>query len=109
MDKLHKKILSLSLGYLTVTASYAAAPGWFPGDAFGDGLALPPVPLQRRTKHLFTPDEDAQLRALVAEYGTDDWSQIALDMPGRTGRQCRDRWVNYLNPDISLLSWTKAE
>lgn len=35
--------------------------------------------------------EDATVRALVAEYGTKKWSQIASQLPGRLGKQCRER------------------
>lgn len=37
------------------------------------------------------PQEDATVRALVAEYGTKKWSQIASQLPGRLGKQCRER------------------
>ena len=32
-----------------------------------------------------------------------------MKLPGRTARQCRDRWVNYLNPALSDKEWTKDE
>jgi hypothetical protein len=109
MNKLYKKILSLSLGYLTVTASYAAAPGWFPGDAFGGGFARPFVPPQaKQKKPRWAEEEDAHLRARVAQYGT-KWKQIASGMPGRTGRQCLDRWRHYLAPGISCSEWTQEK
>jgi hypothetical protein len=30
-------------------------------------------------------------------------------MPGRSARQCRDRWTNYLAPTISFEPWTAEE
>jgi hypothetical protein len=36
--------------------------------------------------------EDATVRSLVAEFGTKKWSQIAAQLPGRLGKQCRERW-----------------
>jgi hypothetical protein len=30
-------------------------------------------------------------------------------MPGRSARQCRDRWTNYLAPTLSLDPWTPEE
>ena len=30
-------------------------------------------------------------------------------MPGRRGKQCRDRYVNHLRPDIKRSEWTEEE
>jgi hypothetical protein len=47
----------------------------------------------------FSGAEDAQIRALVASFGTDAWEQIAEAMGNqRTKRQLRERWQNYLSP-----------
>ena len=37
------------------------------------------------------------------------WSQIASHLPGRIGKQCRERWHNHLNPSISKEAWTSEE
>lgn len=37
------------------------------------------------------------------------WSDIAGCLPGRSGKQCRDRWVNHLNPDINKSAWTDRD
>eukprot|EP00578_Thalassiosira_sp_NH16_P015701 CAMPEP_0181107262 /NCGR_PEP_ID=MMETSP1071-20121207/16988_1 /TAXON_ID=35127 /ORGANISM="Thalassiosira sp., Strain NH16" /LENGTH=497 /DNA_ID=CAMNT_0023190757 /DNA_START=246 /DNA_END=1739 /DNA_ORIENTATION=- len=34
------------------------------------------------------------------------WSHVATELPGRTGRQVRDRWNNYLNPAIDHEPFT---
>lgn len=57
----------------------------------------------------FTPEEDRKLVELVAINGPRKWSKIAQGMDGRTGRQCRDRFQNYLNPRIAVREWTAAE
>jgi hypothetical protein len=57
----------------------------------------------------FTPDEDANLRAIVAEKGTEDWSLIAEMMPDRDSRQCKERWFHYLSPNLMHHLWTRAE
>ena len=69
------------------------------------------APRQRplTTKSKFTPEEDELLKKLVEEFGTLEWSKIASHLPGRTGRQCRDRWSNYIDPHINLAPWTKQE
>eukprot|EP01050_Picozoa_sp_SAG11_P026777 SAG11_NODE_6537_length_1293_cov_1.623116_2_plen_209_part_00 len=40
---------------------------------------------------------------------TPNWANIAKDMLGRTGKQCRERWHNHLRPDINKGPWTKGE
>lgn len=60
-------------------------------------------------RHVFTPDEDEHLCRLVHSERFDNWAEIARQMPGRTGRQCRDRWTNYLAPNISLQPWRPDE
>lgn len=49
----------------------------------------------------WTPDEDHAIRELVMEHGAKRWSVIAKHLHGRTGKQCRERWINQLDPDIS--------
>ncbi|RLN89361.1 hypothetical protein BBJ28_00022870, partial [Nothophytophthora sp. Chile5] len=63
--------------------------------------------LQRWTKVLapglvkghWRPDEDDLLKELVAE-GRKNWGQVATRIPGRTSKQCRERWYNHLDPSI---------
>ena len=60
-------------------------------------------------KSLFTQKEDKKLKEIVLLNGAHGWSKIAMKLPGRTARQCRDRWVNYLDPLLSDKEWTKEE
>lgn len=57
----------------------------------------------------FSPQEDERLKLLVAKYGTDNWSAIEKEMPGRNIRQCRERYKHYLAPEVSHRPWTKEE
>ena len=57
----------------------------------------PRIPTYRQK---FSQDEDALLRRLVDLNGAHHWELIAASMPGRTARQCRDRWHNYLRPPL---------
>jgi DNA-binding NarL/FixJ family response regulator len=34
---------------------------------------------------------------------------IAEHLPGRIGKQCRERWHNHLNPKIKKICWSKEE
>lgn len=53
--------------------------------------------------------EDGSLIALVQEHGPKNWSFLAKGVPGRVGKQCRERWKNYLDPGIKRGGWSPAE
>jgi len=46
--------------------------------------------------------------ALVSELGQ-AWRGVCGRMPGRTPRQLRDRWTNYLRPEVRKGPWTPEE
>jgi hypothetical protein len=46
---------------------------------------------------------------LVEEYGTRRWGLIGSKLNGRTGKQCRERWHNQLDPNINKNEWTEEE
>ncbi|CAI9770232.1 unnamed protein product [Fraxinus pennsylvanica] len=60
-------------------------------------------------KGLWTKEEDDVLIELVGKQGNKKWSEVAKHLPGRIGKQCRDRWHNHLNPEINKGAWTKEE
>lgn len=37
------------------------------------------------------------------------WSCIAAELPGRIGKQCRERWFNHLDPAIKKGDWSPEE
>ena len=37
------------------------------------------------------------------------WMQIAERIPGRIGKQCRERWTNHLDPNLKKGGWTHEE
>lgn len=57
----------------------------------------------------FTKEEDELLKDLVANLGDNNWQVISSRMPGRNSRQCRERWQNYLCPEIINGPWTQEE
>ena len=57
----------------------------------------------------WTEDEDRKLMALVKEIGAKRWTHIAGELPGRNGKQCRERWHNHLNPSITKRAWNIDE
>lgn len=72
--------------------------------------------LQRWTKVLapglvkghWRPEEDDLLKELVAE-GRKNWGQVATRIPGRTSKQCRERWYNHLDPSIIRGEYSPEE
>jgi myb-related protein len=46
---------------------------------------------------------------LVKSNGPKNWSFVAKHLPGRIGKQCRERWHNHLNPEIVKEKWTDEE
>lgn len=63
----------------------------------------------RIVKGPWTKDEDRKLIYLVGKYSPKNWSSIARKMGTRMGKQCRERWHNHLNPNISKKPFTMEE
>ena len=57
----------------------------------------------------WTPDEDKLVLLLVEKNGPQKWTHIAENLPGRIGKQCRERWHNHLNPKIKKIAWSEDE
>ena len=57
----------------------------------------------------WTAEEDARIIELVTELGAKRWSKIAGELPGRIGKQCRERWYNHLDPEIKREEWSADE
>ncbi|GLT63532.1 hypothetical protein SLA2020_360910 [Shorea laevis] len=57
----------------------------------------------------WSADEDKHLKVAVMLFGPKNWKKIAEFVPGRTQVQCRERWVNSLDPSLSRGEWTKEE
>ncbi|XP_022757229.1 transcription factor MYB3R-2 isoform X2 [Durio zibethinus] len=57
----------------------------------------------------WSKEEDDLILELVQKQGKKKWSEIAKYLPGRIGKQCRERWCNHLNPDIKKTAWTEEE
>ncbi|EEF51134.1 myb, putative [Ricinus communis] len=60
-------------------------------------------------KGTWTKEEDECIIESVRKYGPRKWSVVAKSLPGRLGKQCRERWFNHLDPAISKTSWTEDE
>ncbi|KAH8060119.1 RNA polymerase II transcription regulator recruiting protein [Aureococcus anophagefferens] len=59
-------------------------------------------------KGAFTEEEDKIIIECMREGGL-TWMQIAERIPGRIGKQCRERWTNHLDPNLKKGGWTHEE
>ncbi|XP_006643940.1 transcription factor MYB3R-1-like [Oryza brachyantha] len=57
----------------------------------------------------WSKEEDDIIVQMVNKLGPKKWSTIAQALPGRIGKQCRERWYNHLNPGINKEAWTQKE
>ncbi|KAH6782586.1 myb domain protein 52 [Perilla frutescens var. hirtella] len=55
------------------------------------------------------PAEDEKLRQLVEKYGPQNWNSIAEKLQGRSGKSCRLRWFNQLDPRINRRPFSEEE
>jgi len=63
----------------------------------------------KRSIKKWTDEEDELMLRLVEEHGTRYWALIGAKLNGRTGKQCRERWHNQLDPAINKNPWTVEE
>ena len=54
-------------------------------------------------------EQDRKLLEWIKSEGAKHWNQCAEYVNGRTGKQCRERWFNTLNPQIRKGEWTPEE
>jgi hypothetical protein len=61
------------------------------------------------TKGSWTRAEDEVIIEFVRAHGTKKWQKLSDLLPGRIGKQCRERWRNHLDPAINHAPWTPDE
>lgn len=61
------------------------------------------------TRGHWRPAEDEKLRKLVDQYGPHNWNSIAEKLQGKSGKSCRLRWFNQLDPRINRSPFTEEE
>ena len=70
---------------------------------------LNPNATKPKKRRPWTKEEDELVKKLVDKHGPSKWTFIAEHLPGRIGKQCRERWHNHLNPEIKKNQWSDAE
>jgi len=93
-----------------ITSAHAMAPVYDAGDGSRPyPMAGSPLsPLDDRgnpntKKNAWTAEEDLTLARIVEECGPGRWTKVAQQLPGRMGKQCRERWFNHLAPEVRRL------
>lgn len=71
--------------------------------------ALNSAQSSKRQKKAFTVEEDQLINFIVKSLGSKHWDMIATFVKGRTAKQCRDRYMNYLKPGLTNIEWTQQE
>jgi hypothetical protein len=61
------------------------------------------------TKGPWTIEEDRKLLEWIRMEGPYKWSQCSEFIQGRSGKQCRERWFNTLNPEVKKGGWSAEE
>jgi len=62
-----------------------------------------------RERRKWIKEEDIKLQQLVTKYGTKNWRIIASHLPHREPKQCRERWMNHLDPGVVKGRLTERE
>lgn len=57
----------------------------------------------------WSSEEDEALQQWVVKEGPTKWTLCAAGVPGRSGKQCRDRWCNTIDPCIKKGDWQESE
>jgi hypothetical protein len=57
----------------------------------------------------WTEDEDSQLKVAVQTHGGKDWGAISALVPGRTEKQCYNRWHDVLHPSNGRANGSKGK
>lgn len=63
---------------------------------------------QKLIKGKWCPEEDELLKDIV-KLNLANWVEIADRFPGRNAKQCRDRWLYHLSPDINKSKFSEEE
>ena len=58
---------------------------------------------------VWTNIEDEVLKASVSKYGLNQWARVSSLLARKTPKQCKARWVEWLDPTIRKIEWSKDE
>ena len=53
--------------------------------------------------------EDEILKAAVMKYGKQQWARVASLLNRKSAKQCKARWIEWLDPSVRKVEWSRAE
>ena len=53
--------------------------------------------------------EDEILKAAVMKYGKQQWSRVASLLNRKSAKQCKARWLEWLDPSVKKVEWSREE
>ena len=60
-------------------------------------------------KGYWSKEEDDKLLEWISSHGPKKWSECSKFLLKRSAKQCRERWLNHLDPMIKKDDWTEEE
>ncbi|KAH0785449.1 Myb-like DNA-binding domain containing protein [Histomonas meleagridis] len=66
-------------------------------------------PIIKKGSWTFEEDEILRREAENLKNNGKNWSYISTFLPGRTGKQCRERWMDHLDPNLNKGPWSEIE
>ena len=51
--------------------------------------------------------EDEILKAGIMKYGKNNWARVASLLPRKSSKQCKARWMEWLDPSIKKTGWSR--
>ncbi|XP_019082922.1 PREDICTED: transcription factor MYB114-like isoform X2 [Camelina sativa] len=67
------------------------------------------APSEGLRKGVWTAEEDSLLKQCIDKYGEGKWHQVPTRGLNRCCKSCRERWLNYMNPNIKRGEFTSDE
>lgn len=71
-------------------------------------ITYSPINTNHKRKYFSKTDDQLLTKAVIKKKKV-SWNEVARYVPGKTPKQCRDRWTNYLQPSLSFDPWTDSD
>jgi hypothetical protein len=76
---------------------------------FTNWTVIPTPARGPQVKGSWSPDEDKVLLHAISGCSNISWDEVAARIPNHTAKQCRERWLVKLNPDVRRSPFEKWE
>ncbi|ELP84481.1 transcription factor MYB59, putative [Entamoeba invadens IP1] len=64
---------------------------------------------KRKSPTSWSESEDFLLKQAVETFGDGHWVEVSQHVGTRSRKQCRERYINFVNPDINTAPWKQSE